>query len=150
MKLEKEQHIKILFKNGASVEGIVECWEPGNYKLKSLNDSSLLIIISPEEDIMIIKVILKEKEQSLPKQDFLDETIKEQANNNTQLTQITEDVIDNLSAQDLRTKKLVELKQAAAKIEREDIASKLRNHKIGEIKEVNYGYPSFLNPKEEK
>jgi hypothetical protein len=160
MILKEGQHVKLLFRNGVTAEGTVIFWEPNSYKLESLDKKSILIIHNLD-DIMITKIVLNQdqfiqenkqenKQENETSLDFLDEIIKKRSKNNPQFQQMIEDAAlhqseQNLTAQDLRAKKLVELQQTKAKIEREEISAKLRNHHIGEIKPTNYGYPSYLN-----
>jgi len=129
MKLLPNQLVKILFRNGTSIEGIVEVWDE-DYVLRSEDGKSILIIQDPSQDIMAIKVILREQDLKRiePKQNYAADD--------------PDSSIPN--PQELRAKKLAELHLLAAAQEKQDVINKLRNHNIGEIKQVKYSPPSFL------
>jgi hypothetical protein len=127
MKLEKEQRVKLLFKNGLSIEGFIDSWVEGNYILRSLDGESLLIIQSPDEDIMAVKVML-----------HMQPAIKENPEKTASQPE------EPPSEQELRIRKLAELRLEAAAEERRIISSKLKDHHIGDVRKVGYGLPGFL------
>ena len=149
-KLLPNQLVKILFRNGTSVEGIVDIWD-GDYVLRSEDGKSVLIIQNPEQDIMLVKVILNEEapvaeslyedREKRPKPVF---SIQKEENEDP------EDAFSDFSGLDsmsLRAKKLSQLHLAAVEEERKIITARLNNHQITEVKPVNYGYPNILNKK---
>ena len=142
------QYIKILFKNNNQAEGFVHSWEKDNYVIKSLDGKSLLIILNPYEDIIAIKVMLDQKEnvQEQTVQKVQEEKPKTIINNIPEQKEIQED-LQPLTSNDLKLKKLAELRISLAKQEREIISNKLKSHNIEGMKEVKYGIPtSFKKP----
>ncbi|SRR5713101_1252016 len=127
---QKNQHIKCIFKNGTALDGIVEVWSENESILKSMIDQSIVIIPHTSEDIMLIKIILSPAIQ-----------IK------TKLEQQFEQTQQQPSSDDLRIKKLAELKIMMANADRKIIANKLKEHQIGETKKVNYEQPRFFSNK---
>jgi hypothetical protein len=125
--------IKILFKTGISVEGIVQSWEPNNYLIKSLDNKSIFIIQNPSEDTLAIVVSLEDfikPEINLKESSILDVQLAEEDN--------------KIYDPNLRTKKLAELYKESIMQEREIVANKFKSHSIGENKQVEYGLPGFF------
>jgi hypothetical protein len=133
------------------MDGIVKEWLSNYVQLKSTTDESTIIITDPTRDIMVIKILPEEKEESEPivipldnprspaevfrnppkwedeeKADYSTEKLREdfRARLYKEIPEEKE-LHDNL---DLRTKKLAELKIMANKQEREVVASKLKTH----------------------
>lgn len=126
--IEKGQHIKCMFHNGFVVEGIVEDWSPEGAVLVSLADESKLIIHNTSRDIMFTKVILQdEKKVPIPEIDkTFEETLSEPSS-------------------DLKNRKLAELRILKSEAEKKLIASRLKDHNIGEVRTVEYGLPGFYS-----
>jgi hypothetical protein len=123
------QHVKCVLRTGAIAEGIVNEW--GNsVELKSLDGESILILPHANDDIMLIKIILKK--------DIIKEIPK--------LNNLEEEMVDayNQPSNDLRIKKIAELKILMAEQEKKIIADKLKSHSIDSIKKVEYGTPKFF------
>jgi hypothetical protein len=142
MKLETNQHVKILFKNGVEIEGFIYSWISGDYVLKT-SDNNLFIIINPAEDIMIIKIIsnnisnIIKNNDNLKKETVNDDSKKEIINDDLKLE---EEIINN---DDLKLKKLVDLHLALKEQEKNILASKLSSHYIGNVEGTNYELPRF-------
>lgn len=134
-----KSHVKILLKNNATVEGIVQEWGT-NIKLRSLDDQSYMIIPHPESDIVLIKVFHSDTFEEKEKIEIVsEEEIK------TELEQQFQQVVKQPSDDPTRHKSLAELKVLLANQDRQIIANKLRSHHLGETKKVEYGYPGFLS-----
>lgn len=58
------QHVRCFLKIGTMVEGIVEVWSDQQVVLRSLNERSLFLISHPDEDIVLIELVLPEREVS--------------------------------------------------------------------------------------
>ena len=142
MKLYPNQLVKILFRNGTGLEGVVEFWEENNYILRSLNGDSILIIQDPIQDIMAVKVTLPSdvEQQPIPQPIIQNELLKQP---------IIEEYVEpeEFNEQDLKIKKLAELYLERAKAERETISNKLKSHQINEVKQIKYDLPSFIRNK---
>lgn len=132
-----KSHVKILLRNNATVEGIVQEWS--NFiKLQSLDEQSYMIIPRPEDDIILIKVFLENPSEEKEKIKTTSEEIK------TELEQQFQQVVEQPSDDPTRHKSLAELKVLLVNQDRQIITDKLRSHHLGETKKVEYGYPGFL------
>ena len=124
------QHVKCVLRTGAIAEGIVENWYQNEVQLISLDGESLLIITHPEEDIMLIKILIKSKSEIL-----------KVPVTKTELQQEFQTVYEQPSNDDLRVKKMADLKIMMAEQEKKIITEKMKDHHVGEVKKVAYGYP---------
>ncbi len=131
-------HVKCLLRNNAMVEGIVEEWYGNFVKLISLDRTNIFIIHHPEEDIVLTKIIL---DDDIAEKEELDR--KPPAEPSSGLEEQFQEVYESPS-DDLRVKRLAELRIEMAKHDKEIVAKQLRNHVIGETKKVEYGTPGFI------
>jgi len=134
------QHVKCILRNNTIVEGIVDNWRgdihSGLTQLRSLDGDSILIIPNLD-DVMLIKIML-EKPKSLTAE------IKEKIEKKSQLNKEFIEVYEQPSNDDLRTKKLAELKILLVAQEKKIIADKMKDHHLSGVKAVQYGQPGFL------
>ncbi len=133
--IETGKHVKIILRNGAMAEGIVEEWYANEVKLKSLDGESFLIITHPAEDIMLIKVFLKEPEEK-------QEELQEEQIELEQKFDATHEATDPHDIDGVKS--LAQLRIELIKQDRKIIAEKLKNHipSTGPGK-VQYGYPGL-------
>jgi hypothetical protein len=136
---EAGQHVKIVFRNGTVTEGIVEEWFGNVAYLKALDSESKLIITNPEQDIMLIKVVIEKAPKAEDPEDCPSE---EEADAFASQFQEAAETHDPTNPDDRKT--LAELRIEMAKQERKIIAEKLRHHRpsTGPGK-VQYGYPGL-------
>jgi len=147
MLLLKNQHVKIIFKNSITIEGIVLQWDPEaeEYKfvLKALEDNSLFII-NNQEDIMIVKIIDNSVHENI--QEVVQEGLQKEEELQTNFEEIKEQ-IDEVYEQprhDLGDiQNLANLRKKLAESERQLIANKLRQHHIKDPKGVKYEHGFF-------
>lgn len=125
---QKGNHIKCLMRNNLVLEGIVELWSNDQSILRSLDGTSVSIVQHPAQDIVVIKIILKEPTQ-----------IKKE------LEVKFEEEFNKPSDDDLRVKNMVELKTMLNEQEKKIVAEKLKSHHIGEVKRTSYGQPGFFS-----
>lgn len=128
------QHVKCLLKENIIAEGIVEEWSDNFVQLLSLDKQSILIIYRPSE-IVLVKIIINEQIVENKRKDPLIQT---------NLEEQFQEVYEQPSSDDLRNKKLVELKALLVKQEKKIVTEKLKDHSIEEVKEIKYGYPGFF------
>lgn len=124
----KDQHVKLLLNNNILIEGVVQVWSDSSVEILSLDKQSTSIILHPKEDIRVIKVIHQKeliKEKSITEKKF-------------------EEVSQQVGYDDLKIKKLSELKVDLIKQDKEIVANKLKQHQLSEVKKVNYDYPGFF------
>lgn len=144
------QHVRVLFRNGLSMDGIVEEW-CGNYaQLKSTTDESTIIITNPTEDIMVIKILAEEvpeetSEESEEKEPEVISIPLAPSRSSAEVFRDPPSFSEPHSAYDLaRNKSLAELKIMANEQERQIIANKLKNHYPSQTKRPQYGYLGFF------
>jgi hypothetical protein len=125
---QKGNHVKCLMRNNLVLEGIVDVWSDDQSILRSLDSTSVSIIQHSAQDIVVIKIILKEPVQ-----------IKKE------LEVKFEDEFNKPSDDNLRVKNMVELKTMLNEQEKKIVAEKLKNHHIGEVKKISYGQPGFFS-----
>lgn len=129
------KHIKIHFKNGLTVEGIVIEWTDGKSIIKSLASEDLMVIHQTLENVMMFRV-LTEKQKIEPS------SLKQMPD------VIFEEEENFKSDPKLEVMKLVELRKLQLKEEKEAIAKALRKSFVpdGNIKD-HYVYPDFTKLK---
>ena len=137
-----EQHIKCIFRNGTIIEGIVEEWGPTRYHLRSLSDQSLMIIMRPEDDILLIKVMPDPEEEiveELPKKTSTPPApIQEQIR--TKLKEV-EGPAEDLNLQE---KTVEELRKLAIEQERQILVEKMKEHFPSGSKRSNYSSQAYV------
>lgn len=132
---EKGQYIKCIFRNNAIIEGIVESWSDQRSVLKTSDEENLLIIQRTADDVMIVKIVLESQKVKPIKNKII-----AKSNLEKEFSEVYEQPSDN----DLRTKRLAELKIMMAEQEKKIITEKLKDHHCSGIKSINYQYPSFI------
>jgi hypothetical protein len=140
------QHVKCLLRTGVLAEGIVEDWGERTVQLRSLDEENILIITHPNDDIMLIKVVLNTHQSAAEK---VAEKIRRAGPErpvpeSADLKQKFQEVYDSPSDDDLRLKELADLKIMLIEQEKKIIADKLKSHHIGPVNKAKYGYPGFL------
>lgn len=120
------EKVKIIFRNNSSIEGIIESWSKDEASLKSLDGKHIFVILNPYEDILLVKIEVQETKPmvKLPEPKPID--------------------LPQEESEDLRIKKLAELRILQNKAERETIANKLKDHNITDTRKVKYEYPGFF------
>lgn len=138
-----DKHVKILLQSNFIVEGIVKEWSDTQVCIESAEDNSLNVVLHPKEDIRVVKILNYEtsSHKIAEELDSIPEKPKEPI---SELQQKFEEAYQAPSDNELRLKNLAELKADLIKQEKEIIASKLKNHTIGEVKTVKYELPGFL------
>lgn len=135
MKPNKNDIVKLFFKNGLQVEGRVETWSK-EIVLSSEDSKNYLVITRPKEVIMY-KVIKQELSDPVPtsvnQNLFHPVEIYETNNAEDHLS-----VDNNLDSSELKIKSLAELRKFQLEEEKKAIANKLKQHHIGEVRKVEY------------
>jgi hypothetical protein len=129
---QKGQHVQCLHRLGGTVEGIVEKWSEEESILRTLDGKHILLIPKTAEDIRLIKISLPEK--TVPE---IKNAIKEKLNEVQQPTGDPEADAFNLK----------ELRKMVIEQEKKIIADKIKEHHIGDVKKVTYGFPTFARTK---
>jgi sRNA-binding regulator protein Hfq len=126
------QHVKCFFRNGTLIEGIVEEWSNTGVSLCSISDQSLILILHPMEDLMMIK-ILADKSESLQSTEEPDQAPSLQDQIRTQLQNITP-----TEDPDLQKLSIAELKRLADQQDKQMITNKIRQHFPAGSQKPNY------------
>lgn len=140
------QHVKCMLRNNTIIEGIVEEWY-GNYvKLISLDKGSIFIIHHPDQDIILTKIVLDDDVAEDVKEpaEQVGASVLSESREQESLEEQFQQVYDEPSGEPNRIKRLAELRITMAKADKEIVAKQLKNHNIGEVKQVQYGYPGFI------
>jgi hypothetical protein len=134
----KNKKVKLLLSGNIIVEGVVKSWNANSVHLISLDGSSTSIITHPNEDIRVIKVFEdKVEDVELPKNTTSKATVSSLQNK-------FEETYKQPTSDNLRLKKLVDLKKDLIQQEKEIIANKLKEHTVEEVRKVKYEQPGFF------
>lgn len=126
-----DKHVRVVFRNGTIIEGIVKEWVSNYVELRSLSDESIMIIAHPEEDIMLIKV-LPDKPVKEPKS-----AVEEMADKiRAKAAEIVENPPQTEEQAELQQKSIAELKRMVTEQDRKMIRKRIRDH-----------YPSAYQPR---
>lgn len=123
------QYVKLIFRNSTQVEGFVEEWLENSAVLKSEDGGSLLLVMNLEQDVMAIKIVLEPQTQTTIQSKLQD------------LQEEFDDVYEQPSNDDLRTKKLAQLRIAMNEQEKKIVSEKLKQHVPNSVSGVKYGNP---------
>lgn len=125
---QKGQRVKCAMRNNIVIDGIVESWSDSQSILRSLDGTSISIIQHTAQDIVVIKILLKEPTK-----------IK------SELEKQFEEVQKSPSDNELRIKDMAELKTMMAEQERRIVSEKIKDHRVvDDVKRVMYGQPGFF------
>jgi len=124
--IQKGQHVKCVLKNNLLLDGIVESWSDTISVIKSMDGLHSNIILNTLRDVIVVKIIHKHPAQF-----------------KTELEQQFTETVLAPSDDELRLKKMAELKSLLVEQEKKIITDKLRSHHVSEVKKVNYEFPRF-------
>jgi hypothetical protein len=146
--IDKDKHIKLVFKNGTVAEGIVQSWTKENATLQSIYDGSQIIVMHPEKDIQLIKVMPDNVEQIVEEPvapyeenaDAVKENIREKVREIQ--AEAAAAMEDNINPNDLNSKSIEELRKMVILQDRQIIANKIRQHfPSGSVGKTNFVSP---------
>jgi len=127
--------VKIHFKSGLQLTGKVESWSATEAILISSDGECRIIIPHPSDDIVAMLI--------LPDRAAIKHKIAAKVEEKTVLEEKFEETLNKPSDNDLRVKKLAELRVLLAEQEKKIITEKLKDHHLPAPKEASYGYPGF-------
>jgi hypothetical protein len=129
MEPKANQFVKLIFRNGMQMEGVVISWSSAESVLKAVDGVNFLVISQTEQDVMAYKIVSNYiRPEEMPKK--FDELISQ-----------FEEVYQQPSNDDLRTKKLAQLKIAMIDQEKKIVSQKLKNHTASQTMGGGYGSP---------
>lgn len=123
---QKNQYVKIIFNNSIQIDGFVESWED---KIVLLKNNSYYII-NNQKDILFYTI-----QNNIKKPE---EIIKQNIETQRQFEQIKQS-----PSNDLRLKKLAELRQELINQEKQIIANKIKEPSSNSAG-TQYGFPNFF------
>jgi sRNA-binding regulator protein Hfq len=124
------QFVKLIFRNGTLMEGIIQQWSNLKSVLKSESSDDLLVILNTEQDLLAYKIIVS----------YL--SPREVPLRLSQLEQQFEEVYQQPSADELRLQSLAQLKTAMIQQEKKIVSNRLKQHiPTQTISKVQYGNP---------
>jgi wyosine [tRNA(Phe)-imidazoG37] synthetase (radical SAM superfamily) len=127
MKPKTGQFVKLIFHNGVQMEGVVVSWSTAESVLKAVDGVNFLIVSQTAQDVMAYKIVMDHiSPKELPKK--FDELVSQ-----------FREVYEQPSNDDLRTKKLAQLKIAMIDQEKKIVAQSLKNHTPSQIIGGSYG-----------
>ena len=119
---EVGEHVKCLLVNNTLIEGCVMLWGVNSVKLKSLDGDSVFIIHNSDRDIVMTKVIINQP--GAPPEPKIPVPLEGATN----LEKRWQETYNGPSDDELRTKKLAELKVLMIEQEKKIIKDKMRTH----------------------
>jgi hypothetical protein len=124
------QFVKLIFRNGTLMEGIVQQWSKTRSVLKSESSDDILVILQTEQDLLAYKIVAS----------YI--SPKELPHRLNQLEQQFEETRQQPSTDDLRLQSLAQLKVAMIQHEKKMVANQLKHHLPTQtIGKVQYGNP---------
>jgi len=138
----KNQWVKVFFRNSFQAEGYVDFWSDELAILRSDEGLSLLIIQDVKADIMAVKISIAPQAVALPAEKIIKEVQRKE-----EIDSSFEEARNEIQNEEyLRAKTLVELRKLQAEQDRKIISEKLKNHipQMGASKVQKYELPGFL------
>lgn len=139
---QKGQYVKVVFKNGTQMEGIVESWSDKKSVLLAEDKQSLMVIMSTAEDVLAFKIILNYLS--------LEEAKRKLAETQEKFRQILQQPVkpeeietQGLTAIQIKGKNLAQLKSLMIEQEKKIIAEKIREHTLQDVRIPRYEQPRF-------
>jgi hypothetical protein len=124
------QFVKLIFRNGTLMEGIIQQWSKTRSVLKSESSEDILVILQTEQDLLAYKIVAS----------YI--SPKELPHRLNQLEQQFEETRQQPSTDDLRLQSLAQLKVAMIQHEKKMVANQLKHHLPTQtISKVQYGNP---------
>jgi hypothetical protein len=127
--IPKDSLVKVYFKNGTVIEGVVLTWNDKKGLLRSPGGSSRMIIYNPIENVMMVKLIISDQE-------VIEEVLHQKSISVEQaippMKSVPDDSPEISSGEsiDERTEKLVKYRLSRALQEKQSIAESLRKSNI--------------------
>lgn len=142
----KGKRVKIFFRNGITCEGIVSKWENNEAILCALESDDVVFIPDIKEDIFMVRFFLtpSEKEVVEPAAQESQAPIREPERPIVELPPAQEE-LQPLDKQELRMKKLVELRAQQKEELKQKIANRVKSHVPTNIQRPTYAQPSFTS-----
>lgn len=147
------KRVRVIFKNGMSVDGIVQEWSDSLSILKNEETENLLLIYETSSNVMMVHVIVKENEEIVRPRieneqgasDYIEEEARREAINRIQPPDSEELILDHFEPDPtLRVQKLAELRKLQLQEHKKQLKQHIKAWRSGEVPQVKYTYPSKL------
>jgi len=135
---QPNQSIQVRFNNGVFFDAIVESWSDQKSVLRLPDTDEIVIIQKTLQDVLLVKIIAQNtsEKQSTSSNKSIPENPQEIYNEFEQRREQSK-TPDNL-------KRMAELKDEMNRLEREEIAKKIKAQEIAERREIKYGIPRTI------
>lgn len=134
--ISKGQQVVVFFRTGKELIGVVESWSDNVSVI--MVDNNAYVIMNTKQDVMLVRIMpqadkmeVKQNQSQQPEVDM--EDLEGQFN----------EIYGMPSEDDLRLKKLADLKIMMIDQEKKNFANKIRSHQIIETSKVKYGNPFY-------
>ena len=147
--IDKDKHIKVIFKNNTVIEGRVQSWTKEQAILLSLDGSSSMVIFHPEKDILFVKVVAdipKDQNKESPSgseiKDQISDKVRQILQPDDSVLEVHDEEPNVSSKEDLKGKTIAELKRLVNEQDKQIILNKIKAHlpDIGSCRN-NYSTP---------
>lgn len=139
--IPRDSLVRIYFKNGTIIEGIVLAWNDKKGLLRSPDCSNRMIIYSPAENVMMVKLVLskeiesnkiKSEEPEFEESESSEQTIVMEQTKPIEVESITDEFMETSPAEsiDERTRKLIRYRLSKASSEKKVIAKVLDHNPL--------------------
>ena len=140
MNIQPKQRVKCLFRNGVVIEGIVQSWSKDEVELLSLGGEDRIVILHPNDDIVLIKIVLSDNSEEL-------KPTEKPKLPKTELQQALDILVEKPTDTPGRIETIAELRIQLAEAEREIVANKLQEHHIGNPNGTKYASTFLVGKK---
>lgn len=129
--IQAGQQVVVFFRTGIELIGTVDMWSDDKSILTV--DNNAYIIMKTAEDVMMVRIM---QQNSIKPVEVAQEEMRE-------LEEEFQEIYEEPSDNDLRLKKLADLKTMMIDQEKKIIAEKIRSHTISDAQKVKYGNPFY-------
>lgn len=127
------QYVKVIFRNGMQAEGTVAAWSDDKSVVNLPDNKSVCLIMNTKEDVLMVQMVNDISETKIGLREHMEE-----------LENQFHETYKEPSVNDLRLKKLAELKQMMIEQEKKIVKEKVVDHSITTVQGPKYGQPNFF------
>ena len=145
------KRVKIFFRNGMTCEGFVSKWANNEAVLRSLESDDVVFLPDVKEDVFMVRFFFQDKEvvEKPPKEGLppiIEPELEKPKPIKAQAQVPPSQPKKVIDKQELRLKKLVELRAQQKKELEENVSKRLKSHVPTNIQRPTYVQPSFTKP----
>lgn len=145
----QDKKVRVIFKNGMSVDGIIQEWSNDLSILKNEDNDNLLLIYETSTNVMMVQVIVKEtKEEWRKRRADAIEALEQEAK--ATYSEIKDPNPKELELEcyepdpTLRAQKLAELRKLQLQEHKKQLQQHIKAWRAGGVPQVKYTYPSKI------